>query len=602
MNRLAIVSFMFALLAAGLAAQRIDKDGPRLSPFRAMRAVDAGIEVQVDSDTWYALDAVAGVATATLLREAERLAGRRAWQRITEDLPALLAAMGTPIDERVDLVLRDLGTGERLDRPGVEMTEANRNRLRDANVAAGDERLPPRRASSDDDDPERPLSRADANADLDTLRQLLDTRFAYRELRGVDLDAVVREAARELDDAKLTRGSFLRVVDRILRAFGDGHSRVDGMRPEWSLFLPFLVQQVEGGHVAFRADRSGLLDEAHPFVVALDGVPLERWLDAARARGTQGSTTMQVCEAERGLRQFAELRAELGRDPMDATVRVTLRGDGGEIEREERLTGRRPVYGAWPRTATRRLDGDVGYLRLEQMRGDAGFLAGLDEAMRSFRDTRGLVIDVRGNGGGTRHALRRLAPYFLPPNSAPVVGNVAAILREADRSERHDALADRFLWPLDWTGWSDAQRKAIRTFARGFEPSWRLPNGEFSPWHFLVLDRADNPDAFAYAAPVVVLIDRGCFSATDVFAAALGALPNVRLVGEATSGGSGRAKRHVLPHSGVRLQLSTMASFRPDGVLFEGNGVVPDVAVATQPGDLVGDGDAVLQRALELLR
>lgn len=598
MNRLAIVSFVFALLASGLAAQRIDKDGPRLSPFRAMRAVEAGIEVQVDSDTWYALDAVAGVDTATLLTEAERLAGRRAWQRITEDLPALLAAMGTQVDERVDLVLRDLGTGELLERPGVRMTEANRNRLRDANAQAerGRPALP-----VVGDLFGRVLPLADAKADLATLRELLDTQFAYRELRGVDLDALLRDAEAWLGEGRLTADRFTRVVDRVLRAFGDGHSRVDGVRPERPLFLPFLVQEVDGGHVAFHADRSGLLDDAHPFVAAIDGLPLERWLEAARARATQGSAAMQARAAERGLRDHCDLRMDLGLDPVEV-VRVTLRGDGGEVVRELPVAVDRPAYGAWPRTATRRLDGDVGYLRVEHMSGDDAFLDGLDAAMQSFRDTRGLVIDVRGNGGGSRHALRRLAPYFLPKDGAPVVGNVAAILREADGSERHDALADRFLWPLDWTGWSDAQRKAIRAFARDFEPSWQLPNGKFSPWHFLVLDRADNPDAFAYEKPVLVLIDRGCFSATDVFAAALGALPNVQLVGEATSGGSGRAKRHVLPNSGVRLQLSTMASFRPDGVLFEGNGVVPDVVVATQPGDLVGDGDAVLQRALELLR
>lgn len=87
-----------------------------------------------------------------------------------------------------------------------------------------------------------------------------------------------------------------------------------------------------------------------------------------------------------------------------------------------------------------------------------------------------------------------------------------------------------------------------------------------------------------------------------MFAAALGALPNVWLVGEPTGGGSGRARGYVLPKSGVRLQLSSMASFRPDGVLFEGNGVVPDVAVAMQPGDLVGASDTVLQHAVELLR
>ena len=146
------------------------------------------------------------------------------------------------------------------------------------------------------------------------------------------------------------------------------------------------------------------------------------------------------------------------------------------------------------------------------------------------------------------------------------------------------------------------QREAIAQFLKTFKPSWRLPPGKFSEFHFLVQQHADNPEAYHYDRPVVVLIDRGCYSATDIFAAAFGVLPQVTLVGEPTMGGSGRARGYVLPKSGVRLQLSSMASFRPDGVLFEGSGVVPDVAVEAAPADLIGEGDHVLQRALELLR
>jgi C-terminal processing protease CtpA/Prc len=344
-----------------------------------------------------------------------------------------------------------------------------------------------------------------------------------------------------------------------------------------------------------------LVDPERPFVTAIDGVPLERWLSAAKARATQGSPTMQARDAERLLRDLGDLRTDL-KVAAKKEVVVTLRGKAGTRDVVLEATQRKPAYGSWPRTETRLLDGNVGYLRIAQMVDDVAFLDGLDASMQTFRDTKGLVIDVRGNGGGTRDALRRFAPYLLPANGAPVVGNVAAILLEKGKGAGPDALADRGLYQADWSGWTEAQRAAIAQFLRGFKPSWKLPAGRFSPWHFLVLDTKDNQKAFTYDKKVVVLIDRGCFSATDVFAAALGALPNVTLVGEATSGGSGRARGHRLGKSGLRLQLSTMASFRPDGVLFEGNGVVPDVAVSAEPVDLVGGADAVLQRALEVLR
>lgn len=587
-----LLALVVACALAVVAVGQVNVDGPAISPFRGMRLAGEQIEVQITDDTWYELTAVAGVDSATLLREAKRLCGAQAWKRITEDLPALLDAMGHQVGEQVDLQVRDLATGATKELPKVTMTAENRRRVAQAN----------RRQPAPDLEGPAPvaMSPADARSDLRTLRTLLDTAFAYRDLRAVDVDALLRAADAAIGDQPLARDDFANIVDRVLRAFGDGHTRIDGMRPACRAFLPFLVQEVAGGHAAFSPERDRLLDAERPFVAALDGVPLAKWLAAARRRGTAGSPTMQAREAERGLRHLGLLRQDLQLPERDQIV-VTLRGPHGERDLAVAVATRCPSYGTWPKTTTRTLDGNLGYLRLESMRDDAGFLASLDEAMHGFRDTVGLVIDVRGNGGGTRDALRRLAPYLLPADGAPVVGNVAAVLLDGGKAAPTDALADRGLYPLDWTGWSDAQRGAITAFVRSWRPSWKLPAGKFSPWHFLVLDRSDNNEAFAYKGPVAVLIDRGCFSATDVFAAALGALPNVVLVGEGTSGGSGRARRRVLPKSGVVLQLSSMASFRPDGVLFEGNGVEPDHAVAGAPTDLIGSTDRVLEAAVAVL-
>jgi len=572
-------------VCVGLAAAQIDLEGPKLSPFRGMRAVAGGIEVQVLDERWFALLKLGEVDTATLLSESERLCGPQAWKRLNEDLPALFAAMKKELGTTVDLVLRDLASGEELLLRAVELTRENRRRLMEAS-----------RSTAEPPAPRATLRLEDARADLVALGRLLDEEFAYRALREVELARLLAEAALGADP--VARSTLLRCVDRVLRAFGDGHSRVAEELPSLPVYLPFLVQEVAGGHVAFQADRSAFVDPEHPFLVAIDSVPLERWLAAARARGTQGSPAMQAREAERGLRYLGDLRVDLGL-PAAPKVEVELGGKQGKKALELDCVSRRPTYGAWPRAETRLLEKRFGYLRLASMDDDAAFLASLDAAMERFRDTRGLVIDVRGNGGGTRDALRVLAPYFFAKEEGPRVVNVAALHARGEVAA--DALADRGLYPESWSGWSNEQRSAIARFAAGFRPSWTLPEGRFSNWRYLVLAREDNPRAFAYRGKVAVLIDRACFSATDVFAAALGEFQRVTLVGEATSGGSGRARPHRLPHSGIELQLSTMASFRPDGVLFEGHGVVPDLALEPEPGDLVGSSDATLERALELL-
>ena len=107
---------------------------------------------------------------------------------------------------------------------------------------------------------------------------------------------------------------------------------------------------------------------------------------------------------------------------------------------------------------------------------------------------------------------------------------------------------------------------------------------------------------FFYDKPVAVLCNAGSFSATDGFLSAFADLPQVILVGEPSSGGSGAARRFQLRNSGTVVMLSTMASFRSNGRLFDGNGVEVDVEVKPKIGDYLTDADSVLERAVQILK
>ncbi|MHC4137953.1 MAG: S41 family peptidase [Planctomycetota bacterium] len=110
------------------------------------------------------------------------------------------------------------------------------------------------------------------------------------------------------------------------------------------------------------------------------------------------------------------------------------------------------------------------------------------------------------------------------------------------------------------------------------------------------------PPASYYGRPVVVLMDVFCFSATDIFLGALDGLRNVTLLGVPSGGGSGRSQAVRLRHSGFDVRVSSMASFQPDGKLYDGNGVAPDVLVEPQATDWIGRTDTMLEAALKRLR
>jgi hypothetical protein len=293
----------------------------------------------------------------------------------------------------------------------------------------------------------------------------------------------------------------------------------------------------------------------------MDGVPVERWLDAARSVTAAACPAFVRRNATRTLRFVGWLRQELDL-PVRDDLEVTLANEGG-TERAVRsfpLAARKPVYGEWPRTGTRRLPGGAGYLRIADMEDDESFVRGVVAALDGFRDAPGVVIDVRGNGGGSRDVLRALLPRFLEPGTTRIA-NVAAYRRPPDEAPdaREGHLADRFLWPATASVWAPAARSAIERFERTFSPEWTPDPAAFSAWHHLAID---GGTAARFDRPVAVLLDEGCFSATDVFLAAFRGVPGVTLVGT-TTGAASSPTFASIPHPATGWVARTRCSTPP---------------------------------------
>lgn len=584
-----ITTLVLALLA--LCARAGAQDYARLSPFEAVRWVDERPEVQVRG-RWYALRAIDGHEVGPILAFCESAYGPKKVKRFEEDLVQVMTEMGSPPANEVALALVELDSGREVALERVAMTEANRRAIWMA-AKARDELATTTR-----------LDARTAHADLDQLEQALATRFAYRDALGFDWKSALLRV-RKACEPEIERAELALAIAKLLARFGDGHTRVDGLEeflPKG--FLPCLVEDTRGLALAVKPDRSGFVDDAHPVLTGIDGEALDQWLKIAGS--IEGSSAPHALRrrAMRNLRLLGWLRNERGAKP-GATVRLELASLDGKKRRtlELPLAVSKPIYGQRLASSHRVLD-DIGYLRLASMDDDEGFLDQLDAHMQRVRDSRGLVIDVRGNGGGSRAALLRLMPYFMAADEAPFVANVAAYRlapgERADASEGY--LADRWLFPATAARWDAAHRSALERFASSFKPEWRPPAGEFSAWHFLAPRRADNPRAFFYAPPIAILLDADCFSATDVFLAAFAGRPRTTLIGTTSGGGSGRALSLRLARSGLELRLSSMASFRADGRRIDGRGIEPDLVSEPAPENFVGRGDAVLDAALAHLR
>jgi len=435
------------------------------------------------------------------------------------------------------------------------------------------------------------LAADDVATDLAALAAALEERFAYVDANGVDLARALKAVPRRACD----RSDFAVEVQKVMAHFLDGHAQVSDL-PSGGPYLPFLIEAIGGRFVAFRPDRGGFLADGYPWIEKIDGRPLPGWVEKLAAVVPEGSSAFRTREALRWLRRLSLCRAVAG-DRERAHVEVVVRAADGRRTRRLKLplADRSPLYGPWPRrvaTAAPSLEDGVAYLPLPRMDKDAA--RRVREWLPRFADARALVVDVRGNGGGTREALLALHPWLMAADEPPCVLSVA----KHRACFPADHLAARFMVRADDPRLDPAAHDAAQAFLAGFTPEWTPPAARFSEWHVLL----GVPGAGRFAGRVLVLMDDRCFSATDIFLGALKGRPGVTLVGRPSGGGSGCAREFTLPRSGLRVRCASMASFTPEGRLYDRHGIAPDVPVEVTPAYfLEGGPDEILEAALRTL-
>ncbi len=116
----------------------------------------------------------------------------------------------------------------------------------------------------------------------------------------------------------------------------------------------------------------------------------------------------------------------------------------------------------------------------------------------------------------------------------------------------------------------------------------------------LTVQPTKNDCAFA-GVPVVVLIDGGSASASEILAAALKEKAGSRLVGE-KSFGKGTVQDAADFDDGSGLHLTVAKWLTPSGRWVNGNGLDPDFKVMLTDEDISSGRDPQLDKALELLR
>lgn len=189
---------------------------------------------------------------------------------------------------------------------------------------------------------------------------------------------------------------------------------------------------------------------------------------------------------------------------------------------------------------------EVGYIRY------GSFMSNFSTSQMSlvltrYKDTKGLILDLRENGGGSIFNIPKLLGHFT--NSKTLAGYT--ITRNGPK---HDDFGEK--------------EKFYITVCEGKK----------------------------YLKPVIVLIDKGSYSATTSFALATKAFPNIKLMGDATGGGGGLPNGGQLPNGwNYRFSISQLLDLNGDN--YAEDGVPADIEANFDWSDLTKD--EILEKAID---
>jgi carboxyl-terminal processing protease len=238
-----------------------------------------------------------------------------------------------------------------------------------------------------------------------------------------------------------------------------------------------------------------------------------------------------------------EEAVNLIRGPIGTKVKLTIYREGWDKSKDLDIIRDKIII---PTVDVSTVGGNLTRLELHSFNDNATQLF-YDAIVKAINGgSKGLVLDLRDDPGGYLEVATRIAGWFLP-KGAPIVSE-----------EGRD-------------------KKVFQSF------------------------KADDVGAGALADfPVVVLINKGSASASEILAGALRDSRKVKLVGE-TSFGKGTVQQFEDLADGSSIKLTVAHWVLPSGHILENGGLKPDVEVKITDDDIAKKKDPQLDKAVEVL-
>ena len=407
---------------------------------------------------------------------------------------------------------------------------------------------------------------------FDAMVEMFRKKYAYTELKHIDWDAKKAEFRSRFEEAEANDDSaaYQLALRDFIWSIPDGHlsAPTDAVQffEETGGGLGMAIRELDDGRVVANfildggpADEAGIRLRAE--ITAINGKPIDDVISADIPWSSPFSS-----EHARRLQQLRYVT----RFPVDTEVEVTYKNPGDIKEFTATLktvteqdsfrfsSFNKGLTGSEPPVEFKLLDNGYGYVKIYSFLDNELLTVQLWERMIQTligRDTPGLIIDMRQNGGGSGFLANEMAAYFF--NEEVNTGNTAGY--DEDLSEFY----------------ADPNR----------EGKFILP-----------------PENLRYDGKIALVIGPNCNSACEYFARTMTLLDRAAIVGQYPTAGLGGGQTTYLMPDGLQLQYSIGRNIDSDGnIIIEGTGVPPTVKVPVDEDTLFSEGDPVQDAAVAYL-
>jgi carboxyl-terminal processing protease len=245
---------------------------------------------------------------------------------------------------------------------------------------------------------------------------------------------------------------------------------------------------------------------------------------------TKGMSLSDAVNLMRG-KPKTEIRLTLLRKEVEKPIEVTIVRDVIRVQSVK----------------SKMLDDGIGYVRITQFQEHTGeYLVKAINTLQAKTPMKGLVLDLRNDPGGLLNAAVGVSAAFLPQNTL--------VVSTDGRTE-------------------DSQRKLVagpEDYLRGREKDYLK---ELSP--------------IAKTVPMIVVVNGGSASASEIVAGALQDHGRAKVLGTQTFGKG--SVQTILPlNNNTAIKLTTARYYTPSGRSIQAKGIEPDYIVTETPdGDIV---------------